>query len=287
MTKIKEIGRGATSEVYKVSKTDEFALKIINSDVCAKTVTDDDTDDIDGSENDDQIDVDKIRRFFGEYEFISKMNHPNVIKTFGFCFGDRLSRPSILLEFCPFCLSKCVKKLSVSEKVRVVFEIAVAMKHIHSLGVIHRDLKPENILLDSEKHVKISDFGIATLVSLRTQTESMTRGVGTLKYMAPELLNESGKYTEKVDVYAFGVVAFFVLTNGDFPKISVIEIGNGKMAKIPESVNEISKNLIKKCWARVPDDRPSFDEIVELILKNNFGLINGINQSDIHLLEYE
>ena len=225
-----------------------------------------------------------MNKFFYEFELLNQLDHPNVIKTFGFCYGDSTHPPSILLEFCPCNLSYFIKKKRINDVdlVRIIFEICNAMKYIHKIGIIHRDLKPENILLDSNKRVKLSDFGISKLISPEFQTgTSYTSGVGTLPYMAPELLKNNGKYNEKVDVYAFGVVLYFVLNDGKLPNINIIDVGTGQKANIPKSVNEVSKNLIYKCWSFKADDRPSFAQITDYIVKNKYQLLDGVNSREV------
>ena len=96
-----------------------------------------------------------------------------------------------------------------TETVKVIYQIAEGMKYIHSKKVIHRDLKPTNILLSSDGTVKICDFGISKLMTIEEQT--MTRGLGSQKFMAPEILNEEDNYDVKVDAYSFGIVVFFVI----------------------------------------------------------------------------
>ena len=140
------------------------------------------------------------------------------------------------------------------EKVCCIVEICLGMETVHESNIVHRDLNPENILIDQKVHVKISDFGISCYVDVEKQTMSKTVGMGTLKFMAPELLNESTHYINKVDVYSFIVVAFFVLT-GKLPKISIIDQGCGKKAQIPKSVNKVSRDLINKCWENDANDQ--------------------------------
>lgn len=105
--------------------------------------------------------------------------------------------------------------------------ILTGLAHIHQQGMIHRDLKPVNIFLDSEDHVKIGDFGLATTVLKSRQNEyvlsksliesekeetdeSKTGQVGTALYVAPEINGLSKVvYNQKVDIYSLGNSNFF------------------------------------------------------------------------------
>ncbi|KAE8959054.1 hypothetical protein PR002_g30665 [Phytophthora rubi] len=83
-------------------------------------------------------------------------------------------------------------------------DVAEALVYLHSLSVkvIHRALKSKNILVDSKYRAKLSDFGISRK---RSVEETMTAGVGTIYWTAPEVLMGK-KYTEKADIYSFGIV---------------------------------------------------------------------------------
>lgn len=98
----------------------------------------------------------------------------------------------------------------------------LGLAHIHQQGMIHRDLKPVNIFLDSNDHVKIGDFGLATTNFISKVNEplsvdresshecigdgSMTGHVGTALYVAPELCSSSRVvYNQKVDIYSLGI----------------------------------------------------------------------------------
>ncbi|XP_052767751.1 eIF-2-alpha kinase GCN2-like isoform X2 [Mya arenaria] len=119
---------------------------------------------------------------------------------------------------------------------RLFREIVEGLVHIHEQGMIHRDLKPVNIFLDSNDHVKIGDFGLATsdIISKSSLTESgalltsagdihdsssrsgslgdgsMTGQVGTALYVSPEMMTRQGKvtYSQKVDIYSLGIIFF-------------------------------------------------------------------------------
>ena len=250
LERLEEISFGSSGKVFKVAKKILYALKEMKTSITAE----------------------EFRQFFQEYELLCRHLHPNIVKTFGIFRSDQKRPPSILLEFCPTNLERWVKdgKHRKVEIVFFVYEVVEGMKYVHSQKVIHRNLKPTNILIGSDGHIKISDFGISKLMSVEDQ--SMTGGVGTQRFMAPEILNQE-EYNEKVDVYSFGVVLFFILSGGEFPKITVVQVGTGKKAKIPASISPISRELMNKCWNFDPKDRPSFKTILEELKENEYELL--------------
>lgn len=250
--RIKRIGRGAQSEVYEVTRDEHLAQKFLLFD--------------------EEIDVKDMKRFIREYESLISLNSPYIIKAYGFSFGTKTESPSILLELCQSNLKQKINDLNNKERRRVIIEISEGMNEVHRAGFIHRDLKLENILLDDENHVKLSDFGLCTLMKSES-TMSRSQIAGTLKFMAPELVQEKTDYNEKVDVYAFGVVVYLIVMKGEFPKISLVEVGTGKKATIPESVTEFTRDLINSCWSFDPSDRPSFDEICQKLKGNENKII--------------
>lgn len=264
--RVKKLGRGATSEVYQVKRSELAALKIFDVELFNP---DDDEDD----DKEISIDVERLKRFLLEYEVLNKLDHPNIIKAFGFCFGDAKHPPAILLEYCPSNLKKKVKKLTKEQKILIIIEICSAMKKVHSVKIIHRDLKMENILLDKDNHVKLSDFGLCTIIDNESESFTRTQMAGTLKFMAPELVQGRTDYNEKVDIYAFGVVVYLVLNQGEYPQISLADVGNGIIPQIPDSFTKFSKSLIEKCWSKNAADRPSFDEIFDLLKANENNIV--------------
>ena len=206
-----------------------------------------------------------------EYELLYKMNHPNIIRSFGFFIGDEKRPPSILLEFCPHDLSSAITS-GTNEQVAIwVYQIVEAMVYVHSCQIIHRDLKPSNILIGQDELIRVADFGISKLMTLEEQSSTM--GAGTQKFMAPELLNEE-EYNEKVDVYAFGVLLYYIISHGEMPKITIIQMGNGKKAPIPNSFTELAKQIIDLCWNRNPDERPSFARILEMLQGGDYAIVD-------------
>ena len=86
--------------------------------------------------------------------------------------------------------------------------------HLHRESVVHRDLTARNVLLTTSLRAKITDFGNSRIVRLEPGrlARTLTRFPGTLVYMAPEAVSERGQYGPSLDVFSFGVLTLFVLT---------------------------------------------------------------------------
>ena len=264
-----EIGEGATSSVKIVVKKAQakFAKKELK-----------------------EFDFKTFQRFFKEGEILFKLRHPCIIRIYGVNYGDKSHRPSILLSLEPISLEKAIneKALTNEQKNRITVEIVLGMRYIHRRNFMHRDLKPLNILLSKNLHVRISDFGLAKEEDVSV---SQSKGVGTMRFMAPELFiendeeedendgvkdeDEGGRiaYTNKVDVYSFGITLIFIVCNA-YPKFNLKRALNGVAPKLPASIVGWVRELIARCLSVSPDERPSFAEIFEIMKSNNYDLFD-------------
>lgn len=252
MTKMELIGRGGASEVFKYSKVKYYALKKLFINV----------------EQSKSI-FDECKQFMNEYMLIKSIKSPYVIKTHGFYIGEENKPPSILMSLCPSSLDKQIKALSRYEKVVILQDICNGMITIHLMGIIHCDLKPNNILLNKNNRVKITDFGSAKTLQDLTLTSNDIEG--TLKYMAPERFKKK-KFNEKVDVYSFGIILYFIWTGGETPDLPLSDVVNGIIPKIPDNVDDFYKDLILKCISFDPNERPSFQNILKSINKHEIDI---------------
>ncbi|KAL4706053.1 hypothetical protein ACJJTC_013520, partial [Scirpophaga incertulas] len=165
---------------------------------------------------------------------------------------------------------------------RLFREIVEGLAHVHQRGMIHRDLKPVNIFLDSNDHVKIGDFGLATNTftalpvdeKVKPQEEidgSLTGQVGTALYVAPELLGAVGKviYNQKVDLYSLGIILFEMfhppLSTG-MERMCVLTELRTKNIVMPEGFEkeENSKQIHVMRWLlnHEPSQRPTCVELL-------------------------
>lgn len=259
-TRVKEIGRSYNSTVFEIYEKKIFALKELI-----------------------RVNHQNMQQFLNEYEILNSLKHPNILKTYGIFLNGEGNPPSIILEHCADNMFDAIKDKKITkEKITFsIYQIAEGMKYIHSKNIIHKDLKPSNILICEDGTIKISDFGISKLVEEGLDT--FTGGNGTIPFMAPELIRNE-EYNEKVDVYAFGVLIYFMINDGNFPQISIFDIGNGRKAEIPDTFNDLAKELINSCWESHPNDRPGFDEICQKLEENNYKILD-LNEEENHQVQ--
>jgi serine/threonine protein kinase len=146
---------------------------------------------------------------------------------------------------------------------KMAAEVARGMDYLHRRRVVHRDLKAANLLLDDSGCVKIADFGVARLLD---GGGVMTAETGTYRWMAPEVI-EHTPYTEKADVYSYGVLLWELLT-GRVPydtmtplQAAVGVVQKGLRPPIPPACPPGLAAVMRACWDRDPAARPGFGEL--------------------------
>ena len=267
----KEIGKGGFATVYKAEYNNEIvALKVIDlldPELLEAAYTD----------------------FVRECWIMSGLQHHNVIGFRGLCMEPLC----ILTDFANYgnlydFLHSENNELaqSIELKLKISYDIACGMKFLHNRTppIIHADLKSPNILLSS---VNPSDVTVAVVADFGLSKSWVPvlqgRNVDNPVWLAPEIL--SGKeYTEKADVYSFGVILYEILTLkpffGEYTFMSKMEddIIKGKRPELPSDDNLDFVELIRDCWQNDPVRRPNFADIItrvnSIIQKLGFNNIN-------------
>ncbi|XP_043548006.1 serine/threonine-protein kinase DCLK1a isoform X2 [Chiloscyllium plagiosum] len=176
-------------ECIERSTSREYALKIINKSKCR------------GKEHMIQNEVSILRR----------VKHPNIVLLI-----EEMDTPSelyLVMELVKggdlFDAITSTNKYTERDASGMLYNLASAIKYLHSLNIVHRDIKPENLLVyehqDGSKSLKLGDFGLATVVDGPLYTVC-----GTPTYVAPEIIAETG-YGLKVDIWAAGVITYILL----------------------------------------------------------------------------
>lgn len=157
---------------------------------------------------------------------------------------------------------------------RMIIKVAVSVcRHptrLITYAAPGRDLKPQNVLLDETGVAKVCDFGISRFKD-RTFLSTKNVNAGTPAYMSPEQF-EGRPVGEKVDVFAFGVILWEMLTGQqpwaelEHPMQIVFVVGvQGQRLPLPEDCPPALAALIPRCWHEEPAERPSFRELQHVL----------------------
>lgn len=222
----------------------------------------------------------QLETFKREVWTLASFDHPSILKLLGVTFTPPFC---IITEMLKTSLDKRMRFLTPTRRSVVVERVALGMAQLHAKHVIHRDLKAANILLDDDDMPRICDFG---LVGFKRAGTPHTGFVGTIQWMAPELLRSSPYYDEKVDVYSFAMMLYEILTMKE-PYLGMsqdqIVMGVIERGLRPELASHYGPpgliDLIEQCWAENPVERPSFDQIAYLLMKPEYHF-TGTNEAE-------
>ena len=243
---IKELGRGAMGVVY-LGKDPK-----INREVAIKTLR------YEGVDEDQLAEVKK--RFFREAEAAGKLSHPNIVTIFDVGEDYELAYMAMELLDGSDLTKYCRKKnlLPLPEVTKIISSVAQALDYAHESGVVHRDIKPANVMILKNGEIKVTDFGIArVMTSSSTKTGAV---IGTPSYMSPEQI--VGHHVDgRSDLFSLGVVFYELLTGekpfqGDNITTLMFNITNST----PASLKDLAPNI--------PD---SFTSIIERLLAKDRG----------------
>jgi len=248
---VKVLGRGSYGKVclveYKPRK-EVYAMKGLKKDVL--------------------IDQDQIKNVILEKKILESLQHEFLVGLV--CCFQTKERIFLVLPFLRGGeLFIHLRKNKIFDENRARFygaQIALALDHLHKLGIIYRDLKPENILMDESGYLKITDFGMAKIVK---KNEKATTFCGTPEYIAPEVITEEG-HDHTADWWSFGILMYEML-HGMPPFYSdnlekmyeLIQKGDIKFNK-RLNISEEAKDLILKFLSRNPKKRLGINGINEI-----------------------
>ncbi|CAM9090596.1 unnamed protein product, partial [Heterosigma akashiwo] len=225
-----------------------------------------------------------------EADLLRRVQHPNIIRLLG--EGEKEGRYFIILERLAGVLDKIIEWTSPAgskrkgpsstipkhtqlDSLKWALELAQAMAYLHDDAVpgsmvLHRDLKPENLGVGRDGRLRLLDLGLAHVVCRtfrsRAATYRMSGGVGSLRYMAPEVA-QGLAYNEKADVHSFAMILWELLA-GTKPYLALDREGFMCLAVRGRRRPPVFKQwppgvgaLLAECWDPAPDGRPPFREV--------------------------
>ena len=187
---LQSLGRGGMSEVYLAfdqRRQVQVALKLLREDLAE--------------------DPEFVRRFRTEAESLARLDHPHIVRFFG--FEQHYPLAVLIMSYIPGItlrrkMGEANGPLPLADITGILRQVGAALHYAHGEGIVHRDLKPGNIMLQSDGTALLTDFGIAKVLESATVT---TMAVGTPAYMSPEQV-EGLPIDPRADIYSLGVLLY-------------------------------------------------------------------------------
>ncbi|XP_027171828.1 lysM domain receptor-like kinase 3 [Coffea eugenioides] len=209
-----------------------------------------------------KMDLKATREFLAELRVLTRVHHQNLVRLIGYCVEGSLF---LVYEYVENGnLSQHLRgsgrdTLSWSTRVQIAVDSARGLEYIHEHTIppyVHRDIKSANILIDNDLHAKVADFGLTKLAEVGGPSLH-SRLVGTFGYMAPEYANR-GTVSPKVDVYAFGVMLYELIS----AKAAIVDGGS---ATGPKGLVTLFEQVL-------PDPNDDLRHLVDPRLGDNYPL---------------
>ena len=247
---VSKIGRGGSSVVYlaeRESDQQQVVLKILDAKA--------------------GLDEILLQRFVQEFDIISSIDHPNVVKIYDRGFSDR--HAYIAMEYFPNgSLVEVIRQgLSGRQALSLLAQAASALREVHNRGVIHRDIKPGNLMARGDGSIVLADFGIAKRLDDDLGRTRQGELYGTPYYVSPEQI-EGNPATAQSDIYSLGIIFHEMLTgHRPFEADSVSGLialhVSAPRPKLPEALAEY-QTLLDRMIAVDPRNRyKTAEELIE------------------------
>jgi serine/threonine-protein kinase len=212
-----------------------------------------------------------LARFHREARIVAKLDHPNITPIYD--FAEYQGTPYLVIRYIEGQTLKVLLRdglLPLDGVLAIMRPITDALAYAHAQGVLHRDIKPSNIMIANDRHIYLSDFGLARMAQTGESTLSQDMLIGTPQYISPEQAKGT-PVDPRSDIYSLGVVLFEMLTgrvpfSADTP-YAVIHDHIYAPLPLPTSINpNLSLDLervLLKALAKEPDAR--FDSATDLM----------------------
>ena len=192
--------------------------------------------------------VSYLCKFEEECRLLSLARHPNVVQYLATYRDPDTRLPVLLMEMCDESLCRFLERspgpLPYHTQLNISHDITLALVYLHSNGLTHRDLTGNNVLMIAGVRAKVTDFGMSKLASVNPRMTPMTLCPGNVQYMSPEALEEPPSYTDKLDVFSFGVLLVQITTRqfpNPGPRFQAITVPNYPDGTIRMAVPETQR----------------------------------------------
>ena len=162
---------------------------------------------------------DIIQRYRQECQLMAGLRHPNITQFLGLCFMEGSHLPLLVMERLEMSVDDLLEyapNIPLPVKLSVLTDTCSGLVYLHGMKspIVHRDLTARNVLLTSSLSAKITDLGNSRIVNFMPGqlAKTLSLNPGTTVYMPPQALNESHRYGPSLDVFSFGHLSLYTLT---------------------------------------------------------------------------
>ena len=249
--------------------------------------------------------------FVAECRLMSTVRHPNIVQFLGVCLQPGSRLPALIMEKLLIDLHNLLENNSaipLSMKHSILLGVSKGLTYLHtrSPAIIHRDLSARNVLLNSAMVAKIADLGNSRIINVRpSQLMTMTKNPGNMWYMPPEAQDNASKYNTSIDVFSFGNLTLFTLTQ-EFPDVKAATYTDPATGRInarseverrSESFEQVYHELgrehplvrlAEQCLQNLPSRRPPIAEVLERLeavgesVRDQYSLLNKLEMVKLH-----
>ena len=239
-------------------------------------------------------------QFVVECRLMSTIRHPRIVQFLGVCFFPRSRLPALVMQMMSTSLHEVLDPetegreeredsenkpyIPLALKCSILCDVGQGLAFLHSRNppIIHRDLSARNVLLTTGMRAKIADLGMARLIPALRRATTMTKAPGASIYMPPEALEDESRYDVTIDVFSFGIISLFTLSQM-FPKPlsatyvdeeTMMIVGRTELQRRGSYMQKIEMQLreehplilmIENCLKNLPRQRPLIGRAIEFL----------------------
>uniref|UniRef100_A0A915AZB9 Protein kinase domain-containing protein n=1 Tax=Parascaris univalens TaxID=6257 RepID=A0A915AZB9_PARUN len=179
--------------------------------------------------------------------------------------------PMIVMEYCiggslDIHLRRFKEHILSAERIRYLYEISSAMRYLERKQCVHRDLATRNVLISADGFLRICDFGMSRCPLVAPPKDSGSSQI-PIRWMAPESLTRNPVYSNKSDVWSYGVVIYEIFNCGKKPwpekpvKWIATKIRRGITPELPKRMPRLVREVVNSCFKHDPSERPTFKQL--------------------------
>lgn len=226
------------------------------------------------------VKANKTHTILVERNILAKTNHPFII---GIRYAFQTDTKLFLaLEYAPggslFNLVQQRGTIKPKEVKMYIAELSMAINYLHNNNIIYRDLKSENVLLDAQGYAKLTDFGLAKILTIQDTTSTFC---GTNEYIAPEIINKK-MYNKMIDWWSLGILTYELLYgNPPFRNLNnninqLFDSIRNDTPHFPDDTDQNTKDFIMMLLNKNPEKRKGFQGVF------NHPFFDGLNFKDLY-----